>query len=172
MNTVRIISGKLKGRKISTPGGKTHPMGERERIALFNMISPFLGGARVLDAFAGSGALGIESLSRGAEEVVFVEKSRVASKVLNENLKEVGLDAMVLTSDVANFMPSDNFDIVIADPPYDDYNESDILHLTQFVNEFGILVLSHPDEAPQIEGFKLDKTRKYAGATISIFIKS
>ena len=70
MNEVRITSGSYKGRRVATPGGKTHPMGNREKIALFNMVSEYLPGSRVLDAYAGSGALGIEALSRGAAEVV------------------------------------------------------------------------------------------------------
>lgn len=172
MNTVRIISGAYKGRRLTTPGGKTHPMGERERIALFNMIGPFLGGARVLDAFSGSGALGIEALSRGAEEVVFIEKSREAVKVLNKNLEEVGaVSATVYTMKVSDYTSDAQFDVILADPPYDNYNASDILHLAEFIGEFGMLALSHPGEAPEIPGLSLDKTRKYAGATISIYVK-
>ena len=72
---IKITSGIFRGRNISTPGGKTHPMGERERLALFNMISEYLPKAAVLDAYAGSGALGIEAISRGADKVLFVDKS-------------------------------------------------------------------------------------------------
>ena len=82
MDNLRITSGNYRGRKIATPGGKTHPMGERERLALFNMIGPFIPEAMVLDAFSGSGALGIEALSRGAKHVVFVDIDKKAFETI------------------------------------------------------------------------------------------
>lgn len=80
---VRIISGKYGGRRIDAPDTtRTHPMSERIRNALFNSISSEINGATVLDAFAGTGAIGLEALSRGARRVTFIEKDRVAQKVL------------------------------------------------------------------------------------------
>lgn len=90
MGELRILSGKYKGTKLATPGGATHPMGSREKLALFNMLSPYLEGARVLDYFAGSGALGLEALSRGASEVVFCENNRKAQKVIEGNIQQIG----------------------------------------------------------------------------------
>ena len=92
-NFVRITSGKFRGRKATTPGEETHPMGERERLALFNMISDYLPGATVLDAFAGSGALGIEALSRGASEVTFIDANKKATECIRGNLASLGLEA-------------------------------------------------------------------------------
>ena len=94
-NSVRITSGIYRGHSILTPGEGTHPMGERERLALFNKISDYLPGANVLDAFAGSGALGIEAMSRGAASVTFVEKSPKAAKIIRENLKTLGISVEV-----------------------------------------------------------------------------
>ncbi len=89
---LRVIAGKLKGREIAWPGARgTHPMGAREKNALCNMIAAELPGARVLDAYAGSGALGIEVLSRGAAEVDFVEKNAAVRRVLERNLADLGL---------------------------------------------------------------------------------
>ena len=171
MNSIKITSGFLGGRKIATPGGKTHPMGERERLALFNMISEFLPGAVVLDAFAGSGALGIEAISRGAARVVFIDKSTDAVRTIEKNLEALGIqaDCEVKKSSVLGATNLGLFDIILADPPYDDFKLTEIEYLVQFLDKDGILVLSHPGEAPEIRGLKLKKSRQYAGATISIF---
>ena len=173
-NTIRITSGKFRGRKISTPGGKTHPMGERERLALFNMISAYIPGAVVLDAFAGSGALGIETLSRGAKNVVFIDNCRAATNVINANLKELDLESLakVISGDVDSITRAGNFDIIMADPPYDNFEVNKVQYLAQFLNEDGVFVLSHPGEAPDLQGLLLQNSRKYANATISIYRKA
>lgn len=171
MNSLRITAGKYRGRKIATPGGATHPMGERERLALFNMIVNYVPGAKILDAFAGSGALGIEALSRGAVEVVFVEKSAEACRVIRENLRELGAEAEVFQGDVLSFATDDLFEVILADPPYDNFRISEVTHLLQFLQGSGIFVLSHPGEAPELAGMTLLKSRKYAGAGISVYLK-
>ena len=171
MKSVRITSGKYRGRKIATPGGGTHPMGERERLALFNMIAEYLPGAKVLDAYAGSGALGIEALSRGADEVIFVEKSAKAAQVIKGNLKSLGLAPEVVVCDVADYAPTEKFNVIMADPPYDAFDLLKVEHLAQFLADGGIFALSHPDDAPELLGLTLEKSRKYAGATISIYTK-
>lgn len=171
MNNIRITSGKFRGRSLKTPGGKTHPMGERERLALFNMITDDIPGSLVLDAFAGSGALGIEALSRGAREVVFIEKNPKAAETIRQNLRELEIAAEVSTADVMKFNTEAVFDLIIADPPYDDFNPEAIQHLFQFLKDGGLLVLSHPDEAPEFLGLTLVKTRTYAAAHISVYAK-
>lgn len=170
-NSVRITSGTYRGREILTPGAGTHPMGEREKMALFNMISSYLSGARVLDAYAGSGALGIEALSRGASSCVFVEKNATAAKTISENLAKLGLDEAIFKGSVANFETDRNFDVIIADPPYDDFKVDEIVYLARFLNPNGILVLSHPDKITDMPGLILLKSRQYARAHISIFTK-
>ena len=147
-------------------------MGERERLALFNMIAEFLPGARVLDAYAGSGALGIEALSRGAGELVLVEKSPKATKVIRENLKSLGVEAEVITSNVVNFTSDRQFDVILADPPYDSFDLAGVKHLADLVENNGVLVLSHPGEAPELPHMALKKSRSYAGATISVYERS
>ena len=83
---IRVTSGKLRGRVLRSPDTSgTHPMGAREKLALFNMVN--VEGERVLDAYAGSGAVGVEALSRGASEVVFVENNRRTARVILENLQ-------------------------------------------------------------------------------------
>lgn len=169
---VRITSGFYRGQTISTPGGKTHPMGERERLALFNILSDEVVGATVLDAFAGSGALGIEALSRGALKVVFVEKNRDACKIIRENLEKIGLKQEVICQDVSLIgEASGSFDLILADPPYDDFVLADVINLTKNLKNEGIMVLSHPGEAPEIPELKLLKTYKYAAARLSFYRK-
>ena len=172
MNTLRITSGKYRGRNIATPGGATHPMGERERLALFNMISPFIAGASVLDAFAGSGSLGIEALSRGAREVVFVEQNPKAVTIIRKNLDGLGIQAKIIGGKVSNYETQNQFDLIIADPPYDAFDLEEVVTLIKHLKDHGIFILSHPNEAPEVPGVTLDKSRKYANATISIYCKA
>lgn len=194
MNTVRITSGKYKGRKIATPGAGTHPMGERERIALFNMIITRVPGAKVLDAYAGSGALGVEALSRGADKVVFVDKNHAAMRTIRKNCLELGIsEGQVMFYDgtvgafcenfteekgntidpqIATIASTTGFDVILADPPYDNFDPDEVGNLTdKCLKKSGILVLSHPGEAPDLAGLSLEKSHKYAGATISVYVK-
>ena len=182
---VRITGGELGGRVIDTPKGDTHPMGERERLALFNMLGESVESTKVLDAYAGSGALGIEALSRGALKVVFVEKNAGACRAIRENLRKLGVSASrvgveetkveekaeIVQGDVSNYMTDDKFDVILADPPYDKFETEGIVHLVQFLRKDGVLILSHPEEAPELVGMVLEKSRKYAGARISVYHK-
>lgn len=172
MHNLRITAGIYKGRKIATPGGKTHPMGERERLALFNMLTSYVQDAKVLDAYAGSGALGIEALSRGASEVMFIEKSQKACRQIQNNLRNLKVSGKICPIDVTDFTTAEKFDLILADPPYDDYKIQEVTHLLQFLQEDGIFVLSHPEEAPELSGLQLLKSHSYAAAHISLYKKS
>ena len=169
MDTVIVTSGKYRGRKILTPGPGTHPMGSREKLALFNMLTGKIEGATVLDAFAGSGALGIEALSRGAFKVVFVDNSKKATEVISKNLATLGIkdNFEIIKSSVQGTVGS--FDVILADPPYDNFNITDAEHLTSLLKNGGIMVLSHPGEAPELTGLTLLKTHQYAAAHLSIY---
>lgn len=119
---MRVVAGEFKGRRLHAPrGARTRPTADRVREALFSMLGD-VSGARVLDLYAGSGALGIEALSRGAESAVFVERDRRALAALRRNLEAVGAEAEVRQQDVAGFLahPEGTFDLVLCDPPYDD----------------------------------------------------
>jgi 16S rRNA (guanine966-N2)-methyltransferase len=122
---VRIVAGLAKGRRLASPAGATRPTSDRAREALFNSLVAMLDvdGARVLDLFAGTGAVGLEALSRGAAEAVFVESDRAALEVLRRNLDAVGLPgATVVRRPVAAFLGgtpgTTPFDLIFADPPY------------------------------------------------------
>ncbi len=124
---MRITGGELAGRTLRVPRGAVRPTADRVRAAIFSMLAHrgALAGARALDLFAGSGALGIEALSRGARDAVFVERSRNAAKILRENLAELGLTerSRVLVSEGAAALRSlaaarERFELCFLDPPY------------------------------------------------------
>lgn len=121
----RLISGSAGGRRLKVPRAGVRPTGDKAREALFNALTHLtdLRGAAVLDLYAGTGALGLEALSRGAETVVFVESSPGVLPVLKENLAAVGLPGgRVVRGSVPTVVggaPPTRFDVVLADPPYD-----------------------------------------------------
>ncbi|WP_380876895.1 DNA methyltransferase [Sphingomonas sp. DBB INV C78] len=120
---MRIIAGKWRGRPISAPAGdSTRPTSDRTREALFSMLASRLGsfeGLRVADLFAGSGALGLEALSRGAAYATFVEQDRKASDVLRANAAKLGATVDVRTQAVATLgAVTQPFDLLMFDPPY------------------------------------------------------
>jgi 16S rRNA (guanine966-N2)-methyltransferase len=115
------VAGTFKGRRLEAPRGtRTRPTADRVREALFSMLGD-VQGARVLDLYAGSGALGIEALSRGAGSAVFVERDARAAAAIERNLAALGLDARVARQDALRFLTRAGgpFDLVFCDPPYD-----------------------------------------------------
>ena len=118
---MRIVGGELSGRRILAPqNDKARPTSERAREAIFNMLFS-LGlpaGARVADLFAGSGALGLEALSRGADEATFVDNDLTACRTISENLDSLGLEGHVIHGDSVQRLRSFEVDLVLADPPY------------------------------------------------------
>ena len=187
---IRLISGIFKNHKITAPNSRqTHPMSERARNAIFNTIQAEIPNAEVLDAFAGTGSLGLEAISRGAKKVVFIEKNRLAQKTLAENLKiieknENAGEAKIIRSSVSGWMGSSQsqfeigeileipaFDIIFADPPYYDPQFPSIEKLSKRLRSGGILILSQPKE---IENFKAENLifiseKLYSGAKILFF---
>lgn len=124
---MRIIGGHDRGRRLRAPRGlATRPTADRVRVTLFDVLGPVIAGARVLDLFAGTGAVGIEALSRGAARVVFVEKDQAALRALRANLAALGASrvaARVLAGDVLRVLAGlpaqeEPFDLVFIDPPY------------------------------------------------------
>jgi 16S rRNA (guanine966-N2)-methyltransferase len=169
-NQLRIISGKFGGRIIDAPKtAKTHPMGDRERSAIFNRLRAEVSGAIVLDAFAGSGALGIEALSLGADSVDFIESNPKAIQTIKANLTKLKL------TDKAKVIrkPTHEYDIVFADPPYNNPQYDYVEELTKSLKTGGILVLSHPESpAPfDFKGMSIFSDRSYAAAHIKMYQK-
>lgn len=128
---MRIISGQYRGRQIATlKGGKLRPTSDQLRETLFDVLGPRITGARLLDAYAGSGAVGLEALSRGASEVVFIEHHRAAAALIRQNLEALGIKSgyRLVTSDVLDGLErlseeAARFDIVFLDPPYTEIRE-------------------------------------------------
>lgn len=169
-NQIRIISGKLGGRIIDTPKtSKTHPMGDRERSAIFNRLRGEIADKVVLDAFAGSGAIGIEALSLGAKEVDFLENNRKAMKTIHDNVAKFKLESQ---AKVIRKVQKE-YDIIFADPPYDDPQYKYIEEILKNLKHGGIFVLSHPESpAPwEFRGLSLFSDKSYAAAHIKMYQK-
>jgi 16S rRNA (guanine966-N2)-methyltransferase len=170
---VRIIAGSRKGHRIDAPRGtKTRPTSDFVREAAFNLIGP-VDGAVVADLYAGSGAMGIEALSRGAERVVFVESDRAACRAINANLDKLRLAGTVLCQDAARALAQERgtFDLVLADPPYD-YAGLDKLapHLKRVLAPDGLLVLqTAARDEPEVAGLAIRTSRKYGSARLTLF---
>ena len=166
---IRIISGRFGGQTIDTPKTKaTHPMGERERMAIFNSLRDEIPGRRILDAFAGSGAIGLEALSIGAARVDFMENNPKAVKTIKQNLAKFGItDASILKA------PDGDYGIIFADPPYDNPQYGVVAGLVYNLVPGGFFVLSHPEtpEPPAFPYLELLSDKKYAAAHIKIYRK-
>lgn len=174
---VRIISGKYGGRRIDAPDNtRTHPMSERIRNALFNSIASEVRGAEVADAFAGTGAVGFEALSRGARHVTFIEKDRIAQKILTKNIKTLDVENTtdIIKTTVSNWIDTylgDGFDVIFADPPYHDTQFSTVERLFGLLKPGGLMVLSHPGrgEEPTKKGVVVVDNREYGNAFLTFY---
>jgi len=170
---MRIIAGSRKGHRIDAPKGfATRPTSDFVRETAFNLIGP-VDGATVLELFAGSGALALEALSRGAERATLVESDRAACRQINANLDKLGLDATVLCQDVLRAVSTDRsaYDLILADPPYD-YTGLDRLapHLVRLLAPDGLLVLqTAARDEPEIDGLTIRTSRKYGSARLTLF---
>ena len=174
---VRIISGKFGGRKIEAPDNKrTHPMSERVRNALFNSIGEEIVDADVLDVFAGTGAIGLEALSRGARHAIFVERDRIAQKILAKNITTLGAQeqAEIIRTSVVNWLETRDtqlFDIIFADPPYHDTQFSTVSRLFGLLKPAGLMVLSHPGrgEVSTKTGVFVVDNRRYGNLYLTLY---
>ena len=174
---MRVIAGRLGGRRLAAPRGlATRPTSDRVREALFSALGD-VRGARVLDLYAGTGALGIEALSRGATQATFVESARAALAALRENLAALGLEASarVVAQPVARAVPglSGPFDLVFADPPYAAIAEvsAAIAALAPVLEGEARVVVEHAsrDEAPALAGLTARPSRAYGDTSVTIY---
>jgi len=167
------VAGKFGGRRLAAPPGRgTRPTADRVREALFSMLGD-VSGAHVLDLFAGSGALGIEALSRGAASAAFVESDARAAAVVRRNLDSLGLRAEVRRQDALRFLAAaeGSFDLVLADPPYD--SASRIAgplaeRLPGVLAEGGRIVTESDKRIPLELPFRLLRERTYGDIRIAI----
>lgn len=175
----RIVAGTLGGRRLRTPPGPvTRPTAQRVREALFSSLGDVLD-RRVLDLYAGSGALGFEALSRGAAHVTFVERAAPALRVLRRNAITLGLappvvdivalDAMAFLSHRAN---RPGFDLVLADPPYADDVSAVLTGIGAWLDPGGAFVLERNVRSPEPvwpDGLMFDKRRTYGDTALWYF---
>jgi 16S rRNA (guanine966-N2)-methyltransferase len=183
MARLRIISGEFGGRFISADVGRaTHPMGDRVRSAMFNMID--VTGKRVLDAYAGTGAVGLEAMSRGAAQVDFVENNKQAQKVIAENaaslnvqnrvkLYKMSLNTFLNYRNKPENQDLQKYDIVFADPPYRLLPKefSTVFRLKNVVKSNGLMILSYSGRlcAPTVNGVVVVDKRIFGEATLAVF---
>lgn len=123
---MRVIGGEFRSRLLkSVPGVATRPTPDRLRETLFNILAPRIEGTVFIDAYAGTGAVGIEALSRGARHCIFLERNKLAAEVIRQNLLSLGISnrAVVLTSRASEHIAAESGDVVFLDPPYDQERE-------------------------------------------------
>jgi 16S rRNA (guanine966-N2)-methyltransferase len=170
---VRIIAGTHRGHRIAAPKGReTRPTSDRVRENAFNLIGP-VDDADVLDLFAGSGAMGLEALSRGAASVTFVESDREACRVINANLDKLDFRATVLQQDALRAVTSERrtYDLVLCDPPYG-YDHGRLSpHLARLLSDDGVLVYesSGREDPPEVQGLEVRTSRRYGSARLTLF---
>lgn len=175
---MRIIAGSRKGARIFAPSGlEVRPTGDRVREAVFNLIGP-VDGADVLDLFAGTGAMGLEALSRGAASAVFVDSDRVAAETIVKNVDKLGLEgARVYREDAARRLATEasagrRYDLVLVDPPYrmlSKFLPMLATRLPSVVAPDGLVVVeSEAREEPELP-LPLRTSRKYGSTRVTLF---
>ena len=187
MGDLRIIGGKARGRRIrSVPGETTRPITDKVREALFNIIGLDIQGAALLDLFAGTGSVGIEALSRGAEHVWFVERSRQPIAIIHENLKTTGLEAgaSVVHADAFSFLERSaprRFDYIYIAPPQYKNMWSQALqvldsHMEWLSEDAWVIVQIHPIEYKPISDELtihnlVEFDQRHYGSTVLVFYR-
>lgn len=180
---MRVVAGTLKGRQIKGPKGfSIRPTRERAREALFSILAPSLSGARFLDLCAGTGAVGIEAISRGAESALFVEKSIKACRLIGENLKSLGLEARchILREDILKALKhlsrkGEGFDFIFLDLPYKSPLSGTCLKAISASNLLktgGIFIVEHEakrDPPERVETLLRFRTSRFGDTAISFY---
>ena len=178
---MRVITGTARGKRLVTVAGNdiVRPTGEKVKEALFSSIQFDIEGRRVLDLFAGSGQLGIEALSRGAESATFVDCNEASLKAVKQNLESTSLadKAQVHKSDYATFALRSNqkFDIAFLDPPYKaGILEDAVSKIVPLMSDYGKIFCEHPSELKlpeKINGFAVCKVYRYGKTLITAYKK-
>lgn len=173
---MRVIAGSLQGRSFKSPKDNlTHPMSEKSRGGLFNALGD-IEGLTFLDVYSGSGALSFESISRGAKSVISVEKSRKAHSVILSNIKDLGLEKYIDVKKITlekwlEDYPDSMFDVIMADPPFDNVNLDTINRLAKHLNDNSLMVLCLPTtrDFVDFEGLKVLKKNSYGDSQLVFY---
>jgi 16S rRNA (guanine966-N2)-methyltransferase len=178
--TLRVIAGRFKGRRLKTPQWEgVRPTSDKLRETLFDILSPRVAGTRVLDAYAGTGAVGIEALSRGADHVTFVDNDRRAAALIAENAEMCGVQGRY-TIACGDFLASrggvtGSFDLVLLDPPYGTGNVRDVLERAAgLLSPNGLLVLERATRNEPDVPATLERVRdvRSGDSTLTMFIRA
>jgi 16S rRNA (guanine966-N2)-methyltransferase len=172
---LRVTGGRLKGRQIYQPDG-IRPTSEKVREAIFNVLAEQIPDAKVLELFAGSGALGIEAYSRGAASVMLVESSSMVARTIGRSLEKLGIPEVRLSNISAErFLAGtvDQFDLVLLDPPYD-YGVNSLTGLSRLLAEEGILVVEYSSRSAKPAWEDLDEitTKRYGDTAVGYYRRS
>ena len=179
---MRVITGRARGTVLKTPEGlQTRPTTDRVKEAMFSIIQFEIPGTKVLDLFGGTGQLGIEALSRGAENAVFVDSGEAACKLIRENLRRTKLEnqAKVVRADYLQYLAScrEKFGIIFLDPPYAEvFLENSLNRISEIdiLQTNGIIVTERPAEKPlnwDFSGFSRSRDYQYGKTLITVFRK-
>ncbi|MCL5291081.1 MAG: 16S rRNA (guanine(966)-N(2))-methyltransferase RsmD [Actinobacteria bacterium] len=181
---MRIIAGTAKGRRLKTPKGRTiRPTSDRVREAIFNIVGPDVVGARVLDLYAGTGAFGIEALSRGAAEVIFMDDAREAVALIDVNLRLTGLvdGGRIIKVKIEKGLDRlakepTSLNLIFLDPPYRISVSAlrDICEkAARLLAAGGLMIVEHSTKlvAPDIDGMTATASKKYGDTTVTIYSK-
>lgn len=179
---IRVITGSAKGKKLLVPEGITRPITDRIKTSLFDLIKDFLPGAAVLDVFAGSGALGIESLSRGAGTATFLENDLKAQLLIIKNLENTGFSdrATIRKQDAFRHLHvlednGESFDLIFADPPFvftAEEKQRILDLLPPILNKNGLIVFRYPAKEAypeKIAGLTLAYSKKYGESKVNFY---
>lgn len=178
---MRVITGTAKGRRLITPEGNdiVRPTSEKVKEAIFSAIQFDIEGRRVLDLFAGSGQLGIEALSRGAESAVFIDASSTSVDIIKKNLEATDLEnkARVIRGDYKVFLNSckDAFDIIFLDPPYNKGLLEDALQsVVKIASDYAVIICEHPIDArldDKVCDFEISRSYRYGKIALTLYRK-
>lgn len=176
---MRVISGKLKGRVIKGFDiDGTRPTMDRVKESIFSTIQDYVNDSVVLDLFAGSGNLGIESISNGAKKCYFVDHNKIAINTINDNIKSFNIDNAVVIKDdfknALNSLKNTKFDLIFLDPPYkDDYIDYvvDFVTKNNMLNEDGLIICEYENEINKDIDLDVYKEKKYGSKKVVIFKK-
>ncbi|MEX0668240.1 MAG: 16S rRNA (guanine(966)-N(2))-methyltransferase RsmD [Candidatus Saccharimonadales bacterium] len=173
---MRIVGGEFKGRIINAPDSDlTRPITDKAREALFNMLGD-VSDLRVLDAYAGSGSLSLETISRGAKSAVAIDSSKEAITSITNNIQNLSVAGRVevvhqdVTDWLENNIGGNSFDIVFADPPFDKFNEENIKELATHSKRVLVLKHSRRIEPIELDNMELVRSRRYGESVISIYL--
>ena len=172
---MRVIAGEFRSRRLKTlPGITTRPTPDRLRETLFNVLAPMIDGSVFLDAYAGTGAVGIEALSRGARRCIFVEKNRAAVEVIRENLAMLGISnlAEVYTGKALTVLERVPGDIIFLDPPYEMEKEYEAALDILGASAKGLVIVQHSSRTalqPEYGCLRRYRTLKQGSNSLSFY---